>query len=66
VDGHDEAALDRTFNDLKSVENGRPKAVIARTIKGKGVSFMENVNSWHYTRLNEATYRAALRELDQA
>ncbi len=66
VDGHDEAALDRTFSDLKSVENGRPKAVIARTIKGKGVSFMENVNSWHYTRLNEATYRAALRELDQA
>ncbi len=43
-----------------------PKSLIARTIKGKGVSFMENNNSWHYTRLNQNTYQAALRELGGA
>jgi transketolase len=34
--------------------------LIAKTVKGKGVPFMENDNRWHYTRLNEATYAEAL------
>jgi len=37
--------------------------VIARTVKGRGVSFMEDDNKWHYTRLTEATYLAAMQEL---
>jgi transketolase len=36
---------------------------VARTIKGKGVSFMEDDNRWHYTRLTPDTYAAAVREL---
>jgi transketolase len=36
---------------------------VARTVKGKGVSFMEADNRWHYTRLNVTTYEAALAEL---
>lgn len=66
ADGHDQAALDAAFDELRTAGNGRPKAVVARTVKGKGVSFMENNNVWHYTRLDEATYRAALHELEQA
>ena len=44
--------------------NGRPKAVVANTVKGKGVSFMEQNNAWHYTRLSPDTYQAALAELE--
>lgn len=65
LDGHDEAALDSAFSELKGLANGRPKAVIARTVKGKGVKFMENDNVWHYTRLDEAAYRAAMSELER-
>jgi transketolase len=64
VNGHDEQALDAGFSSLMANKNGRPKAIVAATVKGKGVSFMENNNSWHYTRLNAETYEAALTELD--
>lgn len=66
VDGHDEAALDALLARYKADRNGRPKAIVAQTVKGKGVSFMENDNIWHYTRLTEETYAAACRELDGA
>jgi len=48
---------------LKALKNGRPKGIIAQTIKGKGVSFMEGQNIWHYTRLDQETYAAASDEL---
>lgn len=63
VDGHSEAALHEALIQLKGNKNGSPKAIIARTVKGKGVSFMENDNSWHYTRLNETTFEQAMTEL---
>lgn len=63
VDGHDEFAIDTAINKLWQTQNGNPKALIAETIKGKGVSFMEADNRWHYTRLNPATYASALAEL---
>ena len=49
---------------LEGMANGRPKAIVARTVKGKGVSFMEDDNKWHYTRLTDATYRSAMQELE--
>jgi transketolase len=64
VDGHDEAALDRTLSALARHPCRGPKAVVARTVKGKGVSFMEADNRWHYTRLTAETYAAAMAELD--
>lgn len=64
IDGHDEIAIDKAYADLKSRKDGRPKAIIAKTIKGKGVSFMENDNIWHYTRLNPQTYETAIAELE--
>jgi transketolase len=63
VDGHDEAALDRVLGDLVELKCPRPRAVVARTVKGKGVSFMEDDNRWHYTRLTAETFARALREL---
>jgi transketolase len=66
LDGHDETALDGALGMLKASHDGRPKAIIAHTVKGKGVSFMENQNLWHYTRLDGATFGAAMAELEQA
>jgi len=65
VDGHDEAALDAALRELTNLPGNRPRALVARTVKGKGVSFMEHDNRWHYTRLSAETYAAALAELEQ-
>ncbi|PMS36921.1 transketolase subunit A [Trinickia symbiotica] len=65
VDGHDERAIDSAYADTRSRKNGRPKAIIAKTVKGKGVSFMENDNVWHYTRLDLRTYESAVAELKE-
>jgi transketolase len=64
VDGHDEAQLHEAITELGESAFPGPRAIIARTVKGKGVSFMEGTNLWHYTRLSEQTYQAALAELD--
>jgi transketolase len=63
IDGHDEAAIEKAISGLWSSNSNKPKALIAKTIKGKGVSFMENNNIWHYTRLSDATYLDALKEV---
>jgi len=64
LDGHNEPALDAGIHALRAKRNGRPKAIVANTVKGKGVSFMEHNNAWHYTRLSPDTYQAALAELE--
>lgn len=63
IDGHDEAAIDAAYRQATGNRNGRPKAIIASTVKGKGVSFMEHDNRWHYTRLTADTHAAAVAEL---
>lgn len=65
VDGHDEAAIDSAILQLWATTPTKPKALIAHTIKGKGVPFMESDNRWHYTRLSPDTLAAALAALDQ-
>jgi len=65
IDGHDEALLDKTITRLVKSSFSGPRAIIARTVKGKGVSFMEGSNLWHYSRLNEKTYQDALAELEK-
>ena len=60
IDGHDEVAIDAAITQLWASASTAPKALIAKTVKGKGVPFMENNNSWHYTRLNPETYAQAL------
>jgi transketolase len=63
VDGHDEAALDAAIGHLLRGPAGAPKALVAQTVKGHGVSFMAGDNRWHYTRLNSETYAKARAEL---
>lgn len=63
LDGHDEDAIDAAYTRMKAARNGRPKAMVATTVKGKGVSFMEHNNIWHYTRLTHETHSAAVAEL---
>jgi len=65
-DGHDEALLHQTITELIHGPFPGPRALIARTVKGKGVSFMEGTNLWHYSRLSEKTYQEALTELASA
>ena len=60
IDGHDETAIDSAITQLWDSASTAPKALIAKTVKGKGVPFMENNNIWHYTRLDQATYAQAL------
>lgn len=66
VDGHDEAAVDAAIGQLWATGARKPKALIARTVKGKGVPFMESDNRWHYTRLNPQTFAEAIDALGLA
>jgi transketolase len=62
VDGHDAGSLVATLSRVP-LEPGRPTALIARTVKGKGVSFMENDLEWHYRPPTASDTERALREL---
>jgi transketolase len=62
VDGHDMQALIRTLKNFPA-DNKKPTAIIAHTIKGKGVSFMEDDNNWHYCIPNAEQVLAAKKEL---
>lgn len=63
VDGHDIDALVDLFMSLKQDNSPKPKVVLAHTIKGKGVSFMENQVGWHGKAPNEEEAKRALLEL---
>lgn len=60
IAGHDEKQIDGAIKDLWAQANGKPKAIVAKTMKGRGVTFMENDNRWHYTRLDADTYGQAI------
>jgi transketolase len=64
INGHDYAALTEALS--KPAEPGKPTFIIANTVKGKGVSFMENVAKWHHGVPSEAELKQALAELDAA
>ncbi len=64
VNGHDYAALTEALS--KPAEPGKPTFIIANTVKGKGVSFMENVAKWHHGVPSEAELKQALTDLDAA
>jgi transketolase len=64
VDGHDVAALTEALR--APIAAGKPGCIIANTIKGRGVSFMEDVGKWHHGVPGEAELSRALAELDSA
>ena len=65
VDGHDFEALEKAFAEARTVK-GQPTAIVMNTIKGKGVSFMENQAGWHGKSTNPAEFETAMAELKAA
>ena len=64
IDGHDIFSITEVLNQLISSNIEKPIVIIANTIKGKGISFMENKLEWHHGSLNEELYNKAIRELE--
>ena len=65
IDGHDFDAMDAAFKEAGETK-GMPTAIIAKTVKGKGVSFMEGKNTWHGAPVKDADYEQAMKELGGA
>ena len=62
VDGHSFEDLEKAFAEARTVK-GKPTAIIAKTVKGKGVSFMENKVNWHGAAPKDADYAIAVEEI---
>ena len=62
IDGHDFDQIEAALNEAKATK-GKPTAIIARTVKGKGVSFMENQVGWHGSAPNDEQYEKAVAEI---
>ena len=65
IDGHDFTAIAEALETAKAIK-GQPCAIIQRSVKGKGVSFMENNAGWHGVAPNDAQYEQAMAELNAA
>lgn len=65
LDGHDFDSIENAFEKIKA-GNGKPTVLIAKTVKGKGVSFMENAASWHGVAPDAKQYEAGMQELKDA
>lgn len=63
LDGHDIDALQKALGAVGTRGDRRPTAIVAHTVKGKGVSFMEDDNNWHYKICDEKALDAAFKEL---
>lgn len=61
VDGHN---IEDLRKSLSKQSDSRPRVIVARTIKGRGISFMEDNNVWHHNRITEGYFRLAMKELD--
>ena len=65
IDGHNMKEIVDTLDRIRMTKNGKPKCILANTVKGKGVSYMENECGWHGIAPNEEQYRQAMKELDK-
>ena len=64
IDGHNFAEIEAAFEEAKTVK-GKPTVIIARSVKGKGVSYMENKCEWHGQAPKEEQYKIAISELEK-
>lgn len=63
INGHSMEEIVETLDDVKELKNGKPKCIVCNTVKGKGVSFMEDVVEWHGVAPNPEQYKQAMEEL---
>ena len=64
IDGHNFDEIDAAFKEARETK-GQPTAIIARTIKGKGISFMEDKAAWHGAAPNDEQYEIAMKDLEK-
>ncbi|MFQ7307906.1 MAG: transketolase [Mediterraneibacter sp.] len=64
IDGNDFEQIEAAFKEARTVK-GRPTAIIAKTVKGKGISFMENEASWHGKAPNDEQFKVAMEDLEK-
>ena len=65
IDGHDMGQILDTFAAIREAKNGKPKFINAKTVKGKGVDFMENQLGWHGAAPNAEQYASAMEQLER-
>lgn len=65
IDGHDLAGIVAAIDFLMTQKNGCPKCLVCKTVKGKGVSFMENVPAWHGKAPDDTEYAQAIQDIAQ-
>ncbi len=65
IDGHNFDEIRSALNEAKGTK-GMPTAIVMNTVKGKGVSFMENQVNWHGAAPNDEQYKAAMEDLEKA
>lgn len=63
IDGHSMEEIVGTLDEIREAKNGKPKCIVCNTVKGKGVSFMENVVGWHGVAPNDKEYAQAMAEV---
>ena len=63
IDGHSMEAIVETLDEIRELKNGKPKCIVLDTVKGKGVSYMEDVADWHGIAPNDEEYRQAIEEI---
>lgn len=61
IDGHD---FQQMHQAVQTTRNGKPLCIVAKTVKGKGISFMEDRLEWHYLNLNQELFESAMKELE--
>lgn len=65
INGHDVEEITTALDFMKTQKNGMPKCIVCNTIKGKGVSFMENVPMWHGMAPDDEQYRQAMKDIEE-
>ncbi len=65
INGHDMEEIVRTFDVIRMRPDHKPKCIIGQTVKGKGVSYMENVAGWHGNAPNKEQYEQAMKDLEE-
>lgn len=65
IDGHDMTQIVNTLDSIRDKKDGKPKCIVCKTVKGKGVSYMENVVAWHGKAPNDQQFAQALHDIEE-